>query len=314
MSPPLYEKAQPTTMDNRRLQGVFAAALTPLNRDFSPDLNSLPAYLGFLARRGCHGALLLGTTGEGPSFSPEQRLEIYRAAVQVRESYPDFLLLAGTGTPSLDETISLTQNAFDLGFDGVVVLPPYYFRKASEAGLQTWYSQVINRAVPRGAALLGYHIPGVSGVPLSLDLLARLKDAHPDRFAGLKDSSGEVDFAGQLGDRFDGSLLVFSGTDQLFSLALQSGASGCITAPANLISPDLREIWDSHREGQSTEAAQNRVNRIRSTLENYLPYPPLLKALLARLHGFPRWPVCPPLLPLSEEIENRVLAELERAG
>lgn len=297
-----------------RARGVFAAALTPLKTDFSPDLSSLPAYLGFLARRGCHGALLLGTTGEGPSFSPEQRFAIYRAAGEARQSLPGFSLLAGTGTPSLDETVVLTRKVFDLGFDGAVVLPPYYFRKAGEAGLFAWFSEVLNRAVPAGGALFGYHIPGVSGVPLSLELISRLKERFPDRFAGLKDSSGDPDFARQLGARFDGDLLVFSGTDQLFSLALECGASGCITAPANLISPLLRRIWDAHLEGEPDEQVQAQVNQVRAILEKYTPYPPLLKALLARYHGFPRWPVCPPLVPLPEETEARVAAELGFMG
>ena len=301
-------------MSDNHPKGVFAAALTPLNSNFSPDRTSLPEYLSFLARRGCHGALLLGTTGEGPSFSPEQRLEIYQAAIEVRQSHPDFLLFAGTGTPSLEETVLLTRKAFDLGLDGVVVLPPYYFRKASEAGLFTWFSEVLRQAVPKGGNLFGYHIPGVSGVPLSLDLISRLKDTYPERFVGLKDSSGDPEFARQLGAEFNGDLRIFTGTDQLFSLALQSGASGCITAPANLISPDLRRIWDSHQEGKPEEEVQVHVNRIRTTLEKFPPYPPLLKALLARYHGFPRWPVCPPLISLSEETEARVVAELDLPG
>ena len=56
------------------LSGVYAASLTPLKADYSLDLDSVPVYLDFLAKRGCHGALLLGTTGEGPSFSPAERL------------------------------------------------------------------------------------------------------------------------------------------------------------------------------------------------------------------------------------------------
>jgi 4-hydroxy-tetrahydrodipicolinate synthase len=301
-------------MSDRQPKGVFAAALTPLNSSFSPDSSSLPEYLGFLAGRGCHGALLLGTTGEGPSFSPEQRFEIYRAAIEVRQSFPGFLLFAGTGTPSLEETVLLTRQVFELGFDGAVVLPPYYFRKAGELGLFAWFSEVLSRAVPRDGALFGYHIPGVSGVPLSLDLISRLKDQFPDRFAGLKDSSGDPELARQLGALFNGDLLVFTGTDQLFSLALDFGASGCITAPANLISPELRRIWDSHEEGKPEEQVQARVNQIRMTLEKYLPYPPLLKALLARYHSFPRWAVCPPLVSLPEEKEAQVAAELGFAG
>ena len=100
------------------LAGVFAAAVTPMKTDFSPDLDAIPPLLDFLANRGCNGVLLLGTTGEGPSFSPEERAEICRSALQIRQDHPCCKLLAGTGTPSLTETISLTRTAFDLGFDG----------------------------------------------------------------------------------------------------------------------------------------------------------------------------------------------------
>ncbi|MCF6278498.1 MAG: dihydrodipicolinate synthase family protein, partial [Anaerolineales bacterium] len=83
------------------LAGVYAASLTPLKADFALDLEPVPAYLNFLAKRGCHGALLLGTTGEGPSFAPDERIALFQAAVTVRQTHPDFRLLAGTGTPSM---------------------------------------------------------------------------------------------------------------------------------------------------------------------------------------------------------------------
>jgi 4-hydroxy-tetrahydrodipicolinate synthase len=292
------------------LAGVFAASLTPLNPDFSPDLSALESLLDFLAGRGCHGALLLGTTGEGPSFNPEQRLAILRAAVQGRPRHLPFRLLGGTGTPSLSETISLTRAAFELGLDGVVVLPPYYFRKASDEGLYAWFSEVLRQAVPPGGALLGYNIPNLTGIGFSLDLLTRLKEAYPDRFAGIKDSSGDPEYARQLGARFGRELTVLTGNDHLFSLALACGASGCITAPANLFSAELRRIWDAFQAGSPDEAAQERVKQVRARLEKFPPFPPLLKALIARCHGFPRWPVCPPLTPLSLEAEEQALAEL----
>lgn len=283
-----------------KLAGVYAAAVTPLQSDFSPDLDGLPVLLDFLARRGCHGVLLLGTTGEGPSFSPNERITIFRTALQVRQVHPGFRLLAGTGTPSLTETQALTQAAFDLGLDGVVVLPPFYFRKVSDEGLFAWFAQVLRQAVPEGGALLGYHIPPVTGVPLSLDLTSRLKDAFPNRFAGLKDSSGDAAFARQLGERFGGELVVFTGNDRLFGLALEMQASGCITAMANVASPLLREVWDAFQAGQPASEVQQRLNAARDVMERYSPAPPLLKALLAKEYGFPTWSVRPPLVPMPE--------------
>jgi 4-hydroxy-tetrahydrodipicolinate synthase len=257
--------------------------------------------------------LLLGTTGEGPSFSPPQRQIILESAIHVREVHPQFRLLAGTGTPSLDETIYLTKIAFDLGYDGVVVLPPYYYRKAGDEGLFTWFSLILKKAVPQDGCLLGYHIPAVSGVFLSLDLLERLKAHFPQSFAGLKDSSGDPDFARALAQCFGDDLAVLTGHDSLFSHALSLGVAGCITAPANLFSPLLRHIWDQHLDQNTDLEAQDRIDIIRKTLDSHPPYPPLIKALLNRLHGFPLWPVCPPLRPQSAEGINQVVNALNLA-
>ena len=296
------------------LAGVYAAALTPINPDGTIAVGDLLRLLDYLARRGCHGSLLLGTTGEGTSFAPDERRAIFTAALGVRQSHPEFRLLAGTGTPSLEETIQLTRLAFDLGFDGVVVLPPYYYKKIPDEGLLAWYSQVIRRAVPTGGALFGYHFPGISGVGLSLELLSRLKDAHPQVFAGIKDSSGDAELASQLGQRFGGDLLVLTGSDRLFSHALQNGAGGCITALANLYSPDLRRLWEAYQGGDATvqAQAQERLSAARQVLERYPPATPLLKAMLARLHGFPEWAVRPPLMPLPPPLAEQAALEFSQ--
>ena len=104
------------------LAGVYAAAVTPLKDDSTLDLDSVPALANFLASRGCHGVVLFGTTGEGPSFSSKERGEVMRALKENRPA--GSRLIAGTGTPSLTETIELTKSAFDLGYDAVLVLPP----------------------------------------------------------------------------------------------------------------------------------------------------------------------------------------------
>ena len=301
------------------LAGVFAAAVTPLQADFSPDLEAVPALLDFLAGRGCHGILLLGTTGEGPSFSAEERIGIFQSALRVREMHRaaqggTCKLLAGTGTPSLTETILLTHSAFDLGYDGVVVLPPYYFRKATDEGLFRYFRELIHKAVPADGFLLGYHFPGAAGIGFSPELLARLKDTFPHQFAGIKDSSHDANFARWLGKRFGSDLLVLTGTDSFLQLGLENQAGGCITAPANLISPDLRRVWDAFQWGEEVSALQGRVTEIRHILEKYPPFPPTLKALLARQHGFPRWPVRPPLEEVPPGIVEKVAEEFVRSS
>ena len=295
------------------LAGVYAAAVTPLKNDSSLDLESVSTLLNFLASRGCHGALFFGTTGEGPSFSPSERETLLRVASDHRNTIPGFRLLAGTGTPSLSETIDLTKLAFDLGYDGVVVLPPYYFRKATDEGLFNWFSEVIKKAVPSDKYLLGYHFPNVAGIGFSIELLARLKDTFPTQFAGIKDSSHDPALASELGKKFGTDLAVFNGTDSYVQLAMQNKAAGCITAPANLISADLREVWDLTNKGKDASEAQTRVTKQRHILEKYPPFPPTLKALLHQMHGLPKWSVKPPLEELSEEQLRTVEMEMRAA-
>ena len=298
-------------MTRRPLGGVYAAAVTPVRTDGSPDPDAVPALLSFLASRGCHGALILGTTGEGPSFSPAEREGLWRAALRIREEVPAFQLLAGTGTPSLSESVDLTRLAFRLGFDGVVTVPPYYFRSASVEGLFEWFRRLIEQAVPQDGTLLAYHFPAVAGVGFSLGLLERLKDAFPRQFAGIKDSSHDEAFARDLGHKFGSDLAVFNGTDSMFSLALQNHAAGCITAAANAISPLLRDVYDLANQGLDFSAAQTSVTRYRRALEECPPFPAGLKALLHRLHGFPQWPVRPPLMALTQEQEDRLVSAFD---
>jgi len=295
--------------NSNHLKGVFAAVVTPLNPDLSPDLDGLITLLQFLAKRGCHGILLMGTTGEGPSFSISERLSVYQAAIYARQNLPGLSFLAGTGTPSLEDTVFLTRAVFDLGYDGVVVLPPYYFRKVTDEGLFSWFSQVLKKSVPLDGAVLGYHIPPVTGVGFSLDLISKLKDSYPNQFIGIKDSSGDPEWAQSLGARFGKDLMVFNGNDRLFSLALKSKAYGCITAMANLISPLHRIVWDNFQAGIIDEITQEKLSGAREVFDRYPPMPPLIKLMLSRMHSFPTWSVKPPLLDFNPVLLDSVLSE-----
>lgn len=292
------------------LAGVYAAAVTPLRTpDSPPDLDALPALMNFLASRGCHGVVLFGTTGEGPSFSPAERGAVMRAVMD--DPLDGFRTIAGTGTPSLSETIELTRLAFDLGFDAALVVPPYYFTKATDEGLFEWFSMLIRKAVPSDKYVIGYHIPPLIGIGFSLELLARLKDAFPVQFAGIKDSSHDPEFARAVGEKFGSDLVALTGTDSYLKLAMENHAAGCITAPANIISPNLREVWDLMLDEKDATEAQERVTEKRHVLEKYPPFPPTLKALLHRMHDLPRWAVKPPLVPISAEVEEQVLHDYQ---
>jgi 4-hydroxy-tetrahydrodipicolinate synthase len=295
--------------DAHPLSGIYVAAVTPSDKMYYVDLNAIEHLMEFYAENGCHGALILGTTGEGPSFNQAERLDIMQVAAEIKRPRPEFRLFAGTGTPSLTETIALNKAAFDLGYDAVVVLPPYYFHNASEAGLFAWFSDVIHYSVPKDKILLGYHIPQVSGVPLTVNLLQQLNDKFPNRFGGVKDSEGKLETTQALTKAFKDKLILV-GSDRLLTPALDAGASGSITALANLIAPWLREIFDQHGKQDSSEL-QAKVDAARDVLEQYTPYPATIKFLMNEFCGTPLWPVRPPLVPLSDQKQESLKSQFK---
>jgi 4-hydroxy-tetrahydrodipicolinate synthase len=296
--------------DFHPLAGVYAAAVTPIKQNASTlDFESVGKFMHFLNGRGCHGALLFGTTGEGPSFSPKERETFLRSIRVIRQQLRGFKLLAGTGTPSLSETIELTKLAFELNYDGVVVLPPYYFRKVTDDGLFNWFSELIDNAVPKNKYLLGYHIPPMTGIGFSLELLERLKEKYPVQFAGIKDSSHDEAFATAVGQKFGKDLLVLNGTDTYLHHALKNNAQGAITAPANLISDNLRKVWDLVQEGKDPSEMQAKVDNQRHFLEKFSPISPILKGLLHKIHGFAQWSVRSPLEDVDEKIIEQAAEE-----
>jgi dihydrodipicolinate synthase/N-acetylneuraminate lyase len=130
----------------------------------------------------------------------------------------------------------------------------------------------------------------------------------------VKDSSASKEHARILGERFGSELLILNGTDRLLSIALESGAGGSITALANLISPDLRRVWDNFMRGKKDPVGQAKLNNSRRVLEKHLPAAPFLKALLARLHQFPNWTVKPPLCSIKPEAEDRAILDWRTRG
>lgn len=298
------------TLMTTKLEGIYAASVTPFDDDGIPALHLLSSHLRYLEANGCHGALILGTTGEGPSFSVEERTSILEAAAAERG---DLALLAGTGATSLADAIALTRTAFDLGYDGVLVVPPFYFKSASLEGLYDFYAALIERAVPEDGNLLVYHIPQVSGVAVEGDLIRRLRDAFPNQMAGIKDSSGSVENMQMLcSDEFEG-FGVFIGNDALLADTLAEGGVGAITALANVFSQRLREVYDAHQDDLPTEHAQARLTALREKAAGLGPALAAVMKTLLHLEGMlPNADVRPPLRRLdeAEEAELKKLFDL----
>lgn len=278
------------------LRGVFAPIVTPFRGDGTTiDYAWIPYHLAFLQERGLDGVVPMGTTGEGTSLSVNERKALLETVMARRGK---LRVVAGVGTPSLTETIDLTRHAFASGVDSVLVLPPYYWRSVSDEGLAAYYRTLCDRALQPGQKIMLYHIPQISGVPITLSLLDALMETHAECILGLKDSTGNPNSLVQYVRRYP-QLRVFVGSDRLVGFAYQIGAAGSITACANLVPEAIQRIRQLAERGEDFEEAQEALTALRDLLQEFQPIQAAIKALLTRLIRLPAAYVRPPLTNLS---------------
>lgn len=278
------------------LRGIYAAVVTPYGMDGHPSPEQFTSCLHHLAKRGCHGALVAGTTGEGTSLSVEERINLFKMAVQADSG---LRLLAGTGAASLEDAVAITRGAFDAGCDAALVIPPFFYKKADVEGLFIFFDELIHQAVPSDGKVLLYHNPVAAAVGVPIELIRRLRDAYPQQVTGIKDSSQDWEHTQTLLDTFS-DFDVFVGDDRLLSRSLEAGGAGSITLIANAF-PDLaREVYDLHKAGKPNAEAQARLDEAHAQL-NGLPRIPAVKFLLRAGRIIQIDAVRPPLRPLSDE-------------
>ncbi|QQR38308.1 dihydrodipicolinate synthase family protein [Devosia rhizoryzae] len=293
------------------IRGVFSAAATPLNTDLSPDHGALAAHCRQLLDDGCHGVAMLGSTGEANSFSADERRAMLEAVVRSGIS-PD-QLMPGTGLSALPETVALTRHALSLGVTKVVMLPPFYYKGVSDQGLFVAYSQVIDAIADDRLRVVLYHIPPISQIPLSHELIARLCERYPNTIAGVKDSGGQLEHMASLAKTFP-QLAILAGADPFLLPLMQAGGSGCITATSNLAARQLRVVFDKHADPAATaevEAAQRRIIALREASNSFAQIP-TIKAMIARRNDAPGWRrMRAPLVALTDAQADQLATILE---
>lgn len=287
-------------LSKHRITGVFSAATTPLNADGSPDLGLFTEHCRRLLDEGCHGVALLGTTGEANSFSAADRRTMLEATLKAG-ILPE-QLLPGTGMVAIADTVELTKHALSLGVTRIVMLPPFYYKGVSDDGLFAAYAEIIERIGDSRLEVILYHIPQVSGIPLSVPLIRRLTEAFPDTVVGIKESAGDFNNMQAIIAACPG-FSVLCGADPLLLPLLKAGGAGCITATSNLVASSLRTVYDHVNDAAreaDVEAAQARINAYRTLSNSYVQIP-TIKAMVALKRGNHAWRATrPPLMALTD--------------
>lgn len=292
-----------TQFDRSRdgLTGIITPTLTPfVSETGAVDDTWIPQHLRFLEQNHINGLLVLGTTGEGPSLSMEERKQVLNLVLAHCGS---MFVIAGSGCASLIETIELSRYAITQGADAVLAMPPFYFKSVSEAGVLRYYQAVCD-ALPAQARVLLYHIPQVTAVPITPSIIEGLLQSHPEQFYGIKDSAGDAQHTANLVQSYQ-QLHIYNGSDTQMASALVAGVSGAISALSN-VWPDLvYGVLDEYMNDGDVAAAQERLLAVRRVLVGST-MPPLLKAALPWTSNLPRTSVRTPLVNLDDEETARL--------
>jgi 4-hydroxy-tetrahydrodipicolinate synthase len=228
---------------------MWVATVTPCDRNLKFDAGAFRDILAYFKHNGADGIVVLGTTGEFPSFSVAERKLITETALKDKMGM-NFII--NPGTANFPETLELSKHAADHGADGLLVIPPFYYKHVPDEGLTQYYSMLFDQVqIPINL----YHIPGTSGVPITRQLLKNL--SHYPHLAGIKDSDGnQLEYSGFVADFPD--LNMRTGTSSKLEQALDHGV-GAILEDGNLFCRMCANIFTAYRSGQDYHAPLARL-------------------------------------------------------
>ena len=224
-------------------EGLSVALVTPF-KNGALDEPAIGALVDYVLKGGTDVLVVAGTTGEAPALTREERRRLYdlvRSANGGRAR-----LVAGTGTNVTRDSIELTQEAKAAGYDGALVVVPYY-NKPTPAGLVAHFTAVA-RAVE--LPLILYNVPGRTGTNMLPETVARL--APIENIVAIKEASGSLDQVSAIRARCD--LTVLSGDDSLTLPMLAVGARGIISVVGNATPRPLRDLLSAFSEGRLLDA------------------------------------------------------------
>lgn len=296
-------------MVDQALTGAFAPVVTPFHADLTPDAPRFLAHCEWLLSHGV-GLAPFGTNSEANSLGTQERIglldHLIDAGLDTRRMLP------GTGCCSLPETVTLTRHAVERGCAGVLMLPPFFYKGITDDGLYSYYARVIDAVADARLRLYLYHIPALSGVPITLPVIERLIRDFPGIVVGIKDSSGDWQNLSAMLDAFPG-FGIFPASESLVSRASAKGAKGCISATVNInpaVIGQLCRDWSV----ENGPALQAQADAVRSVVQSF-PMIPALKAVLASQRDDAAWAqLRPPLSKLSDAQHTALHAQLAACG
>jgi 4-hydroxy-tetrahydrodipicolinate synthase len=287
--------------------GLSCALSTPFAGDGSIDLRRLTNHARWALAGGCDGVTVFGTTGEGASVALPERRQTFSALAEAGFDLRR-RVTAGVAATTVHDAVEQSRAAYEAGCRAVLLPPPFFFPDPGDDGVFRWYAAVFERLGPALRDVILYHIPAMTRVGISLQLVAMLKAEFPAHILGVKDSNGQwLDTQRLIAEHGDLQILV--GDERQLARAVRSGAAGSICGLANICPHIMRPLAHDGIDDQ-------RVSAIVDAILVH-PFASAIKALIARRSGDASWQVMrPPLTALPDEaartLADRIDAILQR--
>ena len=283
---------------------LLTAMVTPFNADGSANYGTAQDLARRLCEDGSDGVVVAGTTGESPTLSDDEKVELVR---RIKEAIPGRSVVAGTGGNDTRHSVELSERAMEAGADALLCVVPYY-NKPTQEGMYRHFSELA-----KVGPLIMYNIQARTGI--NMTAATTLRVAGEPNVLGVKEASGDIDQMGLVCAGAPQGFRVWSGDDSFTLPLLAVGGHGVICVVSHLAGRAVKDMIEAHLEGHNDVARDIHqrllpvIKALMTTASNPIPVKSVLNAL-----GFPAGPFRLPLAPMPEADLGRVMEVVRSAG
>ncbi|TFJ92972.1 4-hydroxy-tetrahydrodipicolinate synthase [Lentibacillus salicampi] len=281
---------------------VLTAMVTPFDQNGDINFDATRTLVNYLIANGSDGLIVAGTTGESPTLTNTEKLDLFRFVAQVANGRVS--VIAGTGSNNTRASIELTEQAEQTGVDAIMLTTPYY-NKPSQEGLYQHYKAIAHAT---SLPVMLYNIPGRSAVGIAPETIIRLSEVN--NVVSVKEASGNIDAMTDIIRQTPDDFTLYSGDDSMTLPALAIGGNGVISVASHVIGGDMQEMVQHFKNGDVQRAAaihQQLLPTMKALFAQPSPSP--VKAALNMI-GVSVGDVRLPMVPLTEEEKQQLRQKL----
>lgn len=288
-------------------KGAGVAIVTPMKENYEVDYEALEQNINYQIENGTDCIVIAGTTGEGATLSMEEHTQVIKAAVDfTKHRIP---VVAGTGSNCTETAIQLSQEAEEVGVDGLLLVTPYY-NKATQKGLIKHYTAVADSVK---LPIILYNVPSRTGCNIMPETVAELVK-NVENIVGIKDATGNLSHAAQMMNLCDGKLELYSGNDDQVLPLLSIGGIGVISVLSNVAPRQTHDMVMEYLNGNHAKAMKIQLDAIPLINALFSEVNPIPVKAAMNMLGMPAGPLRAPLYECEDVHKELLKKEMIRFG